>query len=262
MTKKQRAAVKKMQAGQRRWQAGKARKKSRPAKRRRRAARRRKTTAAAPAVQTNPRRKSMARKRRRRAHGGGGKRRRRARRRATAVLINPRRKRRRNPGFSIGAGVKDMTRVLLPAAAGGLAMGFIDSKFLGDTSIIVRLGAKLALTVGAAMLLRKKPSAAYAAMGAILGSGTYDVGVRAAGGVIAASKAQGMKELAALAAEDGQSMGLLQREMQGMGLLLTGMEGLEEIQPNLGEAADDIMPNLGDDDGTEYVDQAMEADFG
>lgn len=190
------------------------------------------------------------------------KRRRRSRRRAAARrpsvrYVNPRkrrrRSRRRNPGMGGGitGALKGSVRALIPAALGGAAIGFADAKLLADKSMIVRVGAKIGAAALAGVLLRKNPMAAHAAMGAMLGTLGYEGGVRAGGGVIATSKPAGMRELAALAAEDEEALGILEAEMQGMGLLEDGvgddddMDGmgatpdLGDAEPDLGDIADD-----------------------
>ncbi len=110
-------------------------------------------------------------------------------------------------------------KALVPGALGGAFMGFVDSKFLGDKALPIQVLGKLVMAAGAGMLLRKRPAAAYATMGAILGAAGYGFGVRAGGGVVAASTATGMKELAILAANDQRAMGLLQSNLQDMGAL-------------------------------------------
>lgn len=125
------------------------------AKRRRKSRRRRNPAA----TYANPRRKSRRRKNPRRS--AYGKRRRNGRRR-------------RNPAG--GGTVRTLMQAGLPAVGAGLAMGFIDRKFLSDKSAIIRTLAKVAGAFGASILLRKNPPAAFAAMGAMIGSSGYDIG--------------------------------------------------------------------------------------
>lgn len=152
------------------------------------------------------------------------------------MLINPGRRRRRhgrrrNPGFSFGGAAKDMTKALLPGAGAALFMGLVDAKLLGDKAIPVQIGAKLALAAGAGYLFRKKPAWAYASMGAILAGISYPMGLRLGGGVVAASKVTGVKELASLVAGDQYAMGLLGYQLNGMGVLTNGMAGVGDSNP-------------------------------
>lgn len=174
---------------------------------------------------------------------------------------------RRNPGF-VGA-AKETLFAALPAVAAGAGIGFVDTKILAGRSIIIRVGAKLGAAAVAAMALRSRPKMAFATMGAILGTVGYEGGVRVGGGVIAASKTQGMKELAAMAAEDEQSLGLLQEEMKGMGLLTEmsdmgdqpELEGIGEDQPELQGVGADI-PDLGDEENITDMGDEEISDFG
>lgn len=197
-----------------------------------------------------------------------GKRRRRSRRRAAARrqvvrYVAPRKRRRRarrrNPGMGGGgvkSALKSSVKALIPAALGGAAIGFIDAKLLSTKPMLVRVAAKIGGAALASMLLRRNPAAAHATMGAMLGTLGYEGGVRAGGGVIATSKPAGMRELAALAAEDEEALGILEEEMAGMGLLEDGDIGddgdpeLGDGEPDLGEIGDDEeeLADIGDDD--------------
>jgi hypothetical protein len=256
-SKKQVAAFKRMVAGLRRWKAGKAkrRRKSRPAR-----ARRRKTIA----IETNPRR----RRRHRRRQETMAKRRRRPRRarrqvssrrrRRSVVLINPRHRRhhrrRRNPGFSLMSAAKDMSKALLPGFVAGGVMGAVDAKFLGDKALPIQVVAKMALAAVAGAVLRKRPTMAYSAMGAILGATGYGFGVRLGGGVVAATKGTGMQQLAQMAQADQHAMGLLLRNMQGMGILVSGsgMNGVGTPSPG-------ALPDLAGDGTDDSLALAMRA---
>lgn len=180
----------------------------------------------------------MARKRRHHKRSNPHRRRRRS---------NPGRRhhRRRNPG--LGGGVRSIVKTAIPAAIGGLGAGFLDAKVTGDLPLPLRLGAKLlAAGVGGAFM-RGNPVRAAAFMGSMIGSAGYEAGVRLGGGVVATSKGQGMKELAAMAAEDEESLGLLTEELHGMGLLTEmgdGDDDMSDVEPDLG----DEEPELGDGD--------------
>lgn len=181
---------------------------------------------------------------------------RRRRARAAVIMMNPRRRRRRrhhrphrvrrhhrrrrNPGF--GTGIKSALRQTfmtgIPAIVAGGLSGFIDSKFLSARSLLLRIAAKIGEAAAAGMLLRRRPVAAYAAMGAIIGSVGYEQGVAFAGGVIAgaspAAKAAGVQ---ALITEDPRTMGVLVRSMQGMGYTLD-----QNVSLGAGTALDSGLP--------------------
>lgn len=99
--------------------------------------------------------------------------------RAHNVLVNPRhRRRRRNPGGGIMATVREVGGVAIPAVGAGLALGFVDAKFLSTRSGIVRTGAKVAMAVALGMFGRRfmGDRAVTAGMGAILGTTGYEMG--------------------------------------------------------------------------------------
>lgn len=247
-----------MNRGRRRKGLGAIRSKGARKRRRSKSSRRARARRVATIVQTNPSRRrrrnrrttTMAKRRRRprrarRVTSG------RRRRRAAIMLINPgrrrhRRGRRRNPGFSFGSAARDLGKVLLPGAGAAFLMGLIDSKLLGDKALPVQIVAKLGLAAGAGYFLRKKPSAAYAAMGAIIAGASYPMGVRVGGGVVAAGKVTGVKELASLVAGDQYAMGLLLPQLQGMGVLTSEMSGMGAVDtspPDLdggGDTDDDV----------------------
>jgi len=196
---------------------------------------------------------SMARRRKRRSGA-----RRRSRRGAIMVISNPRRRRGRrrnpggirlrNPGGSMMSAGKEALGAMIPATVGAAAFSFAETKWLRGLNPVVRIGARLAGAAGSAMLLRKRPAMAYATMGAIIGGFGTEIGVRAAGGVVAAGGKQGMREIAAIASDDPEQLSALYDEMQGMGLLSqTG-----DDMPSLGDfaevgAAGDDVPDLGDE---------------
>ena len=135
----------------------------------------------------------------------------------------------------------------LPAAAGGALAAIADAK-LSSMSTIVRIGGKLVAAGIGGALLRRNPVRAAAFIGAMVGTAAHEGTIRAMGGVLAPSKPAGIKELAAMAAEDEQSMALLQEELHGMGLLEDGTgdsSALGDIEPALG----DVEPALGDEYG-------------
>jgi len=179
------------------------------------------------------------RRRRRRSGGHGGGHRGRT---STRTISTTRVVTRRNPGIMSAA--KETLTAAVPAVIAGVGIGFLDTKVLAGRSIIIRVGAKVGAAAIAAMALRSRPKIALATMGAILGTLGYEGGVRLGGGVIATSRPQGIKELAAMAAEDEESLGLLTEQLQGMGIL-TEMNDMGDETPDLGDAN---MPDLGADD--------------
>jgi hypothetical protein len=182
----------------------------------------------------NPGVTTMARRRRRHARRRNPRRRRfharrrnpRGRRGRFVRRRNPRRRRfharRRNPGMGglVAAGKAAIGAALFSVPATFVA-GFVDSKWLSSSSILIRTGVKLGLAAVAGIVFRSNAARANAAMGGILGTIGYEFGVRAAGGVVAgaslASKAAGVS---ALVTEDPRAMGVLVDAMHGMGLQL------------------------------------------
>jgi len=195
--------------------------------------------------------KVAPRRRRRRSggHGGGHRGRSSVRTITTTRVVT-----RRNPG--IVASVKETLFTAVPAVIAGAGVGFLDTKILAGRSMVIRVGAKVGLAAVAGMLLRSRPKMAMATMGAVLGTLGYEGGVRIGGGVIATSRPQGIKELAAMAGEDEESLGLLTEELQGMGVL-TEMSNMGDETPDLGNAN---MPDLGaDDEEIAYIGDEDEA---
>ena len=159
------------------------------------------------------------------------------------TLVNGHHRRRRhNPGGPIKGAVRSLTAAAIPGIVGGLGAGLLDAMVLGGSSLLVRIGAKVAIAGAGGALLRRNPVRAAAFIGSMLGSAAYEGGVRAAGGIIAHNKPAGMKELAGMAAQDEASLGLLQEELAGLGLLEEGAGG--EGTPSLG----DFEPNLGEEE--------------
>lgn len=198
------------------------------------------------------------RKRRRKHHGGYAHAQAHGRRRTVTRTVT-RVVTRTNPG--IMATAKETLWSAIPAGVAGVGMGFLDTKILAGRSAIIRVGAKIGASVVAGLLLRKRPKMAFAAMGACLGTLGYEGGVRLGGGVIATSRVQGIKELAAMAGEDEEALGLLQEEMKGMGLLTeTGADepDLGDDMPDLGQGEE--VAEVGDDDEVgDYGDEEEEA---
>lgn len=131
-------------------------------------------------------------------------------------------------------------RAAIPGAIGGAVAGIVDSKLPAHWGTLPRISVKLAAAAAGGMALRNKPMAAASFIGAMVGTSAYEAAIRVVGGgTVAATRPAGMKELASMAAEDEQSLGLLQSELSGLGLL----EGAGDLEPNLG----DVEPSLGDE---------------
>lgn len=181
----------------------------------------------------------------------------RRRRKNMATYTNPRRRRRRhNPGFAGGA-VATMINGGLPGAVAGAASAFIDSTVLTKQSLLVRVGSKVVLGALGGALLRRNPVRAAGLVGGFMGTAAYTGVLKMTGGVVSGNRVSGMQELAAMAAEDEASLGLLQQELQGMGLLEEQTAGMGESpelgeEPELGDAAEyeglGEEPSLGDYD--------------
>jgi len=152
----------------------------------------------------------MKRRRRRRRNPGRHMHRHRRHRRPHGYRRRHHR-RRRNPGMGggIGAMVKRTISNTVPAVIGGGVMAVIDNKLLSTFSPLVRTIGKLGVAAVAGRVLRKRPAAAYLTMGAMLGTIGYEWGTRFLGGVVAASKPQGMRQLAMLIREDPAAMSAL-----------------------------------------------------
>lgn len=158
----------------------------------------------------------MARRRHHRRHRRNPHRRvhhRRRRNPQIIVLGGRRRKRhhrghRRNPGGFKGT-IRTTLRAAVPAVIAGAGGGYLVSKVLGNASTMVKIGAKVGLAIAAGMVLRKRPAAAYAAMGGVLGSIGFELGTQAGGGVVASSKAVAMQEMAMLVRADPRVMSAL-----------------------------------------------------
>lgn len=206
-TAAQRAATRRMIAANKRKRA-----KKNPSRRRRR-----KNPAALIVNPSRPRRRKrnpMAKHRKRRKNPH-----RRSRRR------NPhRRHRRRNPGMG-GGTFGLLVKTSLPALATGAGLGLIDAKILANKPAIVGVLTKVGVGALSAVLLRRRAPAVGAAIAsAAFGSVGHALGVKFGGGVIAGSKQQTIQELAAMAATDDETFGVLTSELEGMGVL--SIEGM------------------------------------
>ncbi len=268
-TAKRRAAFKKMRAGLARSRRVVTKRRTRRVLRRRRNPvavlanpRRSQSTALVPYGFYQPARKKapkMARRKRRRTRRVARRRparrrarrirrsvtvpRRRARRyrrnrRGRVIYMNPGRRRsrrrirrRRNP--SMGRGI---TGIFVPFAA-----GFIASMAAAGIDKMLATSPKMAslAKVGAAFLIgfagRRYPRASVAAIGALAGSIGYPLGVRLAGGMVAATPQQAV-----------QGLGSMARTYPQMGALLSGGMGalLSDAPSNLPAVASDYMTAL------------------
>lgn len=165
-----------------------------------------------------------------------------ARKRSHARKSNPHRKHRRrharrhrNPGGMLKGLPGQALKIGVPAIVAGAAAGFVESKFLGAKSPMVRGLARVAMGLGAAALLRKNPMRAAVAAGAIIGGIGNEAGIRMGGGLVLTSKTAGMKELAeAMSADD--EMGLVfKEEMRGLGTVVE-MQALSDDGGEVGDA--------------------------
>ncbi len=216
----QRRAFRKMLAGLRRHKARK-----NPGRKRRGRARRRKSTTVV--VATNPRRK-------RRKHSRGGSvmaKSRRHRRRNPARRHHRRRnphrryRRHRNPGGGVVSMVKTTIAAAIPAMLAGAGMAFADAKVFGDKAMPVQVVGKLGLAVGLGYALRNRPRMACLVQGSILGNLAYQLVAQQAGGVVAPTKQDAAKKMAALVYADRRMAALVntngtlrtQPSLSGMG---------------------------------------------
>lgn len=182
-----------------------------------------------PEPKMSKKRKSRSKKRRHTS-----KRRGHARKRRNVVVMNPRRGRRRrrnalvlNPG-GVGNVIGSVAKTAIPAIGGGFLANFVDGKFLGSKSSIVRILGKVGLAAAVGVVgKRVAPQGAAAAMAGVLGTIGGDLGARAAGGLPAIPAQQATKAgLAAMAAEDDNVAALL----EGMGIVVQGLgEGEDGI---------------------------------
>lgn len=156
----------------------------------------------------------VARRRRRRGGGNVG----------LVMVPSGRRKvtvtaRRFNPGGSIGAALKSVVSVGVPAVLAGGTFGLIDARVLSKYSDPIRYGGKVAYSLLLGILFRKNPILSAATMGGVLGSFGSDLAAKLGGGTAAApNSTAAVKGIGALLREDTQAMGLLIQEMRGMGL--------------------------------------------
>ena len=194
------------------------------AKRRRKRARR--TAPTRRRKRRNARRAATKRHVRRRRHRRASnprrvRRHRRARRNPGRRHHRRHRARRRNPGF--GGIIGNVLNIGVPAYGGAFAANFIDSKFLGDKSTIVRIGAKLLEFVGLSFLSRKFPNAAPAAMAGVIATLGAEHGTMLGGGVPGGPSTVTVKKIAEMVAEDEHLGVLLTQQMRGMGIVIQGM---------------------------------------
>lgn len=186
------------------------------------------------ALIVNPTGGTMARRRKHRKH---------------ARRSNPHKRRRhhrrhRNP---MGGGIKGIGAGLvksgITAVAAGAASSFVEAKFLGKQSVMVRALARAGMAVGAGMMLRGKPLAAATAIGAILGPIGGEQGTKMGGGLVLHGLGS-MQALAEHIAENEDMALLLQDEMKGLGLILTsGTDGMGADAADL----DGGMTGMGDE---------------
>jgi hypothetical protein len=134
-----------------------------------------------------------------------------------AVVANPRRRRRRNPrrrsiarnpGGSLMRVAKSTLMPMAAGAAGGVAAGIVDARFVGNKPMMSAL-SKVALGVAGAYALRRKPNMAYAFAGGAMGTLGYSFGLRMSGGFVAPTVGTAIKGLADIAAENPELEAML-----------------------------------------------------
>jgi hypothetical protein len=148
---------------------------------------------------------------------------RRRRRNPGALLVNPRHKRRktsrrryrRNP--SMRGTAKNLLSIGVPAVGGGVLMGFIDAKFLGDLSPVMRTAAKVlgAFAVGYGGRRFGSERTGTVLTAAALGAIGFEWGIRAGGGIVGATKEETTGALLSSARSNP-------RVAAGLGALLNG----------------------------------------
>jgi hypothetical protein len=128
---------------------------------------------------------------------------------------------------NVGAQVKSLTKLALPALGAGFLGNFVESKFLGSKSMPIRAIGRGVMAVAAGVLLRKNPGAAGAAMGALLGPVGGELGTKMGGGltVHSTSSPAAVKGLAEAIAGEEDMAALLQSELQGFGVVLQASGG-------------------------------------
>lgn len=180
---------------------------------------------------------------------------RRRRRNPSALIVNPRRRapmrrrRRRNPG--IAGVVMQVAKSAVPAVGTAAALGALDVKLASAfdddpkktriVSTLIRLG----VGVGALMALPNKPAIAVPIACAALAGIGQDLGTQIAGGIVGGSKKSTAKQMAALASEDAETLGVVLTEMQGFGVL--------QVQ-GMGSAADEAAAAFA---GTDPIDAGV-----
>lgn len=187
------------------------------------------------------------------------------RRNPGALLVNPSRRRRgrirrhrgrrRNPGLMSAAkeGVMLVLKSAIPAVVGGALLGFADAKFLGTRGMVIRLVGKgvLATVAGVAGRRFLGREAAAVAVGAVLGSIGSEIGIKLAGGIVAGTKKEGLKELISDPGDDEEVRDAMAALTEGTNL---GQSYERAAQTNLGESYIDAAAQnytLGDEMGDE-----------
>ncbi len=216
--------------------------------------RRRRTRRAAPRRRRVYRRRASPRRRRKYARRAAPRRRYRRRgrgrriatihagnRRTRTIYINPRRRRRyrRNPGGMVGI----VKSAFVPYAVGfvtSLGSAVLDAS-LGKYPVVSQL-VKIGGVVGiAAFVGRKHPRAAAAAIGSLAAAQGYPLGLKLAGGMVAATPAAAVKGLGEMSKVHPEMGVLLQG---GLGALLNGPDNVDAMNANYQTA----LHNMADDD--------------
>ncbi len=142
-----------------------------------------------------------------------------------------------NPRFNLVGSVKQQIQPAVAGLAGGAVAGFLDSKILPKKRLLQGV-AKLGLSIVGARLMRRRPAAAYAFAGSMMGSIGYGVGLKLGGGMVANTKGEVISGLADLAAEDDGIAALL-ADSEDLGDLVTAGE-LADGEDDLADEDDDM----------------------
>ena len=143
-------------------------------------------------------------------------------------------RRRHNPAMLKGLGGTVM-KIGLPAVAAGAAAGFIESKFLGGKSVLIRGLARVGMGLAAAVGLKRNPLRAAAAAGAIIGGIGNEQGIRLGGGLVLSSKVHGMQELAEEMSADSEMAEIFSEKMSGLGTVVE-MRAIADDGGEVGDA--------------------------
>lgn len=103
-------------------------------------------------------------------------------------------------------------KTALPATLGGLVLGLVDAKFLGEAGTVARTAVKVIMGTlfGGFSAKFLGESGAAAATAVVMGSIGHEFGLRLGGGLVARSSKEGVHELVQMAAMDAEVRGELE----------------------------------------------------